>query len=280
MSSVAWIDGTARSGGTLVATGLNPDGRRVPLDLRDLAKYPARPAPLALRGQVDFRECSKARVADLASWLPPGASENHRVYSFLVGQYCVHMPALVLLRAFFRPFAAIAPALFSPRPLADVCFPRDTVDWRIDWAIPITRGLASLSSHHEAAYAWVWTYPSGRTLWHSVYRCARAGVLGLLLPRATVELVVEGELVGDAELLASRCTFLRLTPTEKPFSLAQSAPGSFRLHGLERRFGSVPSSLSLHFQGRRPAADWACEIPQDSEGRRLASANDEELASS
>lgn len=245
------------------ASGLTPDGARIQFGLEDLAKYPARSDPFAMRAHLDMATCQQTSITHLAPWLPPGVSNRHRVYSAYVGKYRVHLPALVLLRAFFRPFGVIAPVICAPRPLADLCIPSDVEEWRIAWTIRPVKSLREASRHHEAVYVWVWTYPSGRTLWQSVYRCARAGILGVLVPRATIDFIVEGELIGERELLASKCTLLSLTPNEEPFTLAQSAPKSFCLHGLERRFSSVARAVASPRLESRPVLDGAVEFVRD-----------------
>lgn len=147
---------------------------------------------------------------------------DHEVYETHHNGLRVLVPALVLMRAFFRPTMYLLPRMFRPAPLD--CFRHVDFSERV----PAIRLLSSTWNDPSGRYgdlrspiSWMTFFPSGSQFAASVYENARMGRLAVTLPRARVRMAVQGR-VHQGLFLATSATLLRATAEERPFDWACS----------------------------------------------------------
>ena len=233
LCSAVWIDRFERHGGALCAIGLCASGIEHRLAPRELGVRGRDQPPLCVRATLDLARGQLASMDSYRHWLPPGASTAHQVLRFELGDWSLLLPALAIARATFRPFANLAPYLYSPLGLDAACIPADAACRSVHWTITIGEGLQVATDTHMSALGWAWGFPSGRAMWDSVYEHARSGRLGVELPRARVELVAN--VTATRKLLfAHSCALVTLEPLESPYPFCQSGREVRVLHRLPR----------------------------------------------
>ena len=139
------------------------------------------------------------------------------------------MPALVLLQALFRPLHLLADYLLRPQGLEQVCIPCADNCHDVEWSLLGLRNRQGSLSTLRQPMAWMWSFPSARKMWESVYECGQGGALGLLLPEGEIELVVRGALRGDTLCVTDAC-FTRVITEEKPYPFASGHTGKITFH--------------------------------------------------
>ncbi len=148
---------------------------------------------------------------DFASWhtepadtylaglgFPESPSEVHRhlVFTFDVNPaLTAHVPALVLMRAFFKPHYCVLPAIFRPAGLDMISFvgygqePPTVV---LDGVPEASRFCTQKGTHRERAIQWCQLSLSARKMTWNVYRNALKGTLGMTLPMGQTRIVLHG----------------------------------------------------------------------------------------
>lgn len=145
---------------------------------------------------------------------------GHEVYETVIDGQRILVPALVLLVALLSRLSAIGDRLLEPTSLDRVATPL-IVDGRVRIGFGRKSELAQGGRREliQARYKWLTCYPSATRMWHSVYRAAESGRLGLALPFATIE----GTLFGrrrDGVVFATRLSIKTLVPNEAPLPFA------------------------------------------------------------
>lgn len=152
---------------------------------------------------------AKNYLSGLGMVLPAGIEGRHTVFSIPAEQGCTIMvPALVLMRAFFKPVPLLMSAVFSPAGTNLLSF----VDYRATPPAMIPDGLELLkqflAAHREVAakmLKWLQLSRSAQKMCQSAFLNACDGHLGLSLPDGRMRIVFHGRWAGS-EFLAVKAT--------------------------------------------------------------------------
>lgn len=229
-----WAVGTLRRGRdlTLVVRGFDGSDTCVPI-----AALASEGLPTGLekrRAETNFeawREAPAEVYASAFGW--PGGDARHKVWTVKATGTTFVVPALALMRAFFRPHPYVLEELFRPQGLDGICtYSGSEVALVRSW--PGAKAQAKLASILEPL-AWMYSFPSARQMASSVYQHAQAGVIGVDLPRASVRLTATGKSI-DAHFYVTRLVVSAVEALEAPFEFAQARHRNFRFKAsaLER----------------------------------------------
>lgn len=143
---------------------------------------------------------------------------NHRIFEFEVGAIRYVVPALLLIREFFRPGKFLLPAIFRPHAIEQISrvelLPSGEALHTVDasWATPgRTKNYADLNN----VLAWLNAYASAKEMVASVHRSALSGRVSIEPPNATAQVTCRGVRVG-ATVFVSDLTLLTVAPHDLP----------------------------------------------------------------
>lgn len=144
--------------------------------------------------------------------MPEGKANLHSVFTMSAQNgVTVHVPALVLMRAFFKPVQQLLPAMFTPANIDQVSF----VDYTctpprvlIDDAVCARRIAATAySGSQDKSIQWLQTSKSARRAAQSVHRHAMSGHLKIDLPEGNIRIIMHG-LLANGRLYATKATLV------------------------------------------------------------------------
>jgi hypothetical protein len=183
----------------------------------------------------------------------------HTVYETWAKDTRVLVPALVLMRAFFRPAKYLLPEMFLPQALDRVRFlDLSTPVPRVEFLRTTWRNLGDKYGDVSTPIAWMSSFPSAIAFAASVHEYAMEGRLAVKLPNARVKLAFHGQLERST-LFATNAELLEILATERPLDWAATHP---RL--VFRRATHVPTAQSQVLRvtlPRRP--DGAVDVSDD-----------------
>lgn len=269
-----WAVGLAANSGRLVAEIVGAD------DTVDLAVLQTRGVPAdrsARRGccHLDFTSWQRVDAeAYLAAFGIDSASHGtsgHQMFSAEFQGQKLMVPALVWIRALFRPSEYLLPLAFGPHFLDRVSYViRDGSIVRVvPEAFLETLTRTKRLSRTEQAILWMHAHPSARSMTASVHRYAMEGVIGLDLPVGHAELAVRGKRVGKT-LFVTDMSILVITAGDTPTESVAGANGRYVLKGsrvendVKTTFKVVDfSDVPLHSDGRSDVTDaeWETVAP-------------------
>lgn len=143
---------------------------------------------------------------------------NHRFFECQVDAVRYVVPALLLIRGFFRPGRFLLPAIFRPHAIEQISRvelrPSGETVHTVDasWA---TAGHTKNYSDLNAVLAWLNMYASAKKMAASVHRNALAGVISIELPNATAQVTCRGVRVGTS-VFVSDLTLMTVAPHDLP----------------------------------------------------------------
>lgn len=136
--------------------------------------------------------------------LPAGVVSTHDVFTFAINEkLTAHVPALALMRAFFKPHSHVLPAVFHPVSLDLISFvnlcesPPTVVLDGLAFSLAMGRFRTENSVSRERAIQWCQLSVSARAMSWSVFRNALEGRLAMTLPEGQVRLVLHGVRKGN-----------------------------------------------------------------------------------
>ncbi|WP_343498802.1 hypothetical protein [Achromobacter denitrificans] len=146
--------------------------------------------------------------------LPEGCLTRHEVFKFVDGGLTVHVPALVLMQAFFKPSPILFPAAFKiagPDLLAYVDYAQATPVVVIDNLAYIrhTRRCRENTAPNKPL-EWLHLSKSAKHAMHSVYLGASNGTLRMSLPLGDFRIALHGPRVGN-QVFATTATLIAMT---------------------------------------------------------------------
>lgn len=183
---------------------------------------------------------------------PQHMVQEHPVYCHqLDDETTLHVPAILFIRALYKPHYLLLPAIYSPVNIDALGFvdysrtpPAPVVD--VDGAI-CRRNHYSEAQHEPLR--WALSSRSARASSQSVYSNSLNGCVDLALPQGQFKLVIHGRRVG-AELFATKVTVISVS-----VEAADSVTGNEQVFLFHRMAGSertVPSLSALPPVPTRP----------------------------
>lgn len=154
-------------------------------------------------------------LAGIGIELPEGCLNRHEVFKFTGNDdLTVHVPALVLMRAFFKPSTLLFPAAFKitgPDLLAYVDYGQTPPTVVVD-NLAYTRHYSRCreSAAPNKPVEWLQLSKSARKTMHSVYLAASTGALRLHLPLGDFRIALHGPRVGN-RLFVTAATLIAMT---------------------------------------------------------------------
>ena len=243
------------------------------------------PKELATRGLPVSKQARARPVTNFGVWeeasfeeyanglgfdLPASIAADHKVWAFEFKRNRVLIPALVLMRALFRPNSALLNYLFRPQSLESVCTFTSGEKHRV---AVLAKGIQERERTQDTILeplSWMCCYPSGRSLWSSAQLGAERGALSLDLPPAEVEFVCHGVRQGPlrvpgGKIFITQMTMVTLTAPDKPFAFAAGHEKKVRFfscasHELGRTYVTTTRDPSIPLRdGQADVSDseWA-----------------------
>lgn len=175
------------------------------------------------------------------------------VYETHCDRHRVLVPALALMRAFFRPTQYLLPMMFSPQALDRVRY----LDFSHSPPRPefLTRTWKNLGARYgdvTTPISWMSAFPSAADFAASVHLNARAGRIAVTLPSAKARIALQG-LRTDGAFMTTYAAVLELSTTEAPLEFASSHPKMIYQRFVATRSGSSPilryPEIPLHQDG-------------------------------
>lgn len=195
---------------SLVSSGL-PDARahRVVIDQELTTWREAEPRDYLM--QFGFDESTSRR-------------NLHAVYETKSNATRILIPALVLMRALFRPTRYLLPEMFRPQALDRIRFLdlSEPVP-RVEFLPATLRNLPDRYGDVTTPIAWMSSFPSAMAFAASVHRFAMEGRIAVALPKAKMRLSFRGS-VKRATFFATSAELLEVMATEAPLDWAAAHP--------------------------------------------------------
>jgi hypothetical protein len=176
------------------------------------------------RVDSDFKNWSTASAHEYLGGLGVElhVSERHLIFSVSHDGVRYLIPALVLIKAMFRPFSQLAPFLFAPNGLELMSTPDPSCSQP---SVHLMPGVLDTHSGRTVSVreplSWYWSFPTARHCWDSVYAWARKGHLALDLPTGKIRLVIKGKLNGGT-CYVTDCSVIRVDIEEVPYDFARN----------------------------------------------------------
>lgn len=211
---MTWVTGLTAEGGKYLAEGITKDGEITLHDISELGTFGIPDSETTSTKRVHTTDTFETwsaledpseYLAAFGVELPPGIESHHQIYQFDEGRTRYVVPALALMRAFFRPLKYLLPEMFKPQALDRTGFlmfstPSPTFVIDAYWASP---GFRCATPSVERALTWMATAPSALRMANSVHQNALKGRIALVLPSATSNFTVRGKKIGNTFYVSS-----------------------------------------------------------------------------
>jgi transposase len=201
-------------------------------------------------------------LAGMGIELPEGCLNRHEVFKFIGNDdLTVHVPALVLMRAFFKPSALLFPAAFKitgPDLFAYVDYgqtPPTVVIDDLAYIRHTPRGRESAAPNKPLE--WLHLSKSARKAMHGVYLGASNGALRLSLPLGDFRIALHGTKVGN-QVLATTATLIAMTIPAEDSVTGTSETMIFHSMTNPQRKAKVSAGgikIPLHSEGASSVTD-------------------------
>ncbi len=251
-------------------------GQRSVVDLEALTKEGI-PAPQKTKRLVFEGEFSSwqpgsadAYLAGLGLALPEGCENRHGVYTLVSDKgITVHVPALVLMRAFFKPNHLLFPAVFAPAGIDLLSFvdysaspPAVVID---DRACAKHLSKTAFGVSQDRALQWLQLSKSAKRMTHSACQNALRGWLKVSLPQGWVRIAFHGPSTGE-HLFATKAALVSAEVSEGDSITGAREEIIFHAKADAKRNPAASIrdiSVPLHPDGRAELtqAEWNCIEP-------------------
>jgi hypothetical protein len=243
-----WALGIAVENGRLVVKGVGRGGDLEIGEIADLGKYgvPACSPSFKHKGTVEFDSLvagdSDEYLRALAIPVPKNSANRHMVLKGKFDGVQVVIPALVLMRALFRPTKFLLPLMFRPQALDRVRF----LDFsRAQTAVVVDAswsGAYRTGDEVRQCISWMTFFPSAIRFASSVHEFAMRGEIGMNLPHGSARATMDG-LKVDGVLFVTEMRLITVYADEEPILAATGCSREFVLRDVCRD-GPVMGSLA------------------------------------
>lgn len=234
-----WALGIAVESGRLVVEGIGRGGDLEIGDISDLGTHglPACSILVKHRGTVDFGSLVAGNADNylraLALPVPESSTNRHIVLEGELDGVQVVIPALVLMRALFRPTRFLLPLMFRPQALDRVRFldfTRSPTEVVVDasW-----NGAYRTGDEVQQCISWMTFFPSAIRFASSVHEFAMRGQIGMDMPHASARVTMDG-LKVDGVLFVTEMRVISVRANEEPTLDATGCSREFVLRNVCR----------------------------------------------
>ena len=224
--------------------------------------------------QIDFKSLLPSSEAEYAAAFtyPSDAMQGHAVWCCHTKEHRIVVPALALIRALVLPSRRIFPFLFRPQSLEDVCVydvDAQCIEFLRKGVLGRRYGEDARDNALKGIFQWMYTHPSAREMWGSVYAHASHGRLALTLPDAVVKATILGATDGR-NFYVTRVLITEVSTAEAPYEFASGQPSVFKKDRRQDAQGHNKVQIALRRapDGRTALSDseWAAVKSILSEG--------------
>lgn len=243
-----WLEGLEKEFGRFVATVVDDAGSRTSVQVEMISKVvlPIRGAK-RLRVDTSFADWGQATASEYLNGanLTFTIREDHQVFWFEQNSTRYLVPAFVLAKAMFRPFAVLSQYLWRPQGLQELCIPHSQLG-SVHFFTSLLGTRAKAARSIQQPLSWMSCFPSANESWHSVYANACAGRLAFRLPHAQARIIVRGQSAG-ASFYVDDARIIYVRAMEDPYPFADG-------HDITAVFHDVRSTAT-RIGKPRPIAD-------------------------
>jgi hypothetical protein len=243
-----WALGIAVENGRLVVERF---GRGGDFDIGDIAELGGSGVPTCSelvkhKGTLDFGSL-KANKADeylraLGFPLLKQSTNRHMVFAGEFDGVQVVIPALVMMRALFRPTKFLLPLMFRPQVMDRVRF-LDFTRTPIEVVVDATwSGACRTGDEVRQCISWMTFFPSAIRLASSVHEFAMRGEIGMTMPNGSARATMAGLKIGGV-LFVTEMRVVTVHADEEPILAASGCTRDFVLIDVCRD-GPSKGSLS------------------------------------
>lgn len=233
-----------------------PSGVKAHHSLEDLGKITIKRERTHQRSlTTDFtnwRTTNACEYLEGLGWSFPVES-GHRVYEFELDGYRYQVPSILLIRAFMRPYPRIAPFLFRPNGLEQICIPNS--EGGVSFMPISIETRDKYSDSIQKPLFWMWTRPSAYKMWSSIYDSACDGQLSVDLPIGSVRLSLQGVEAGSSFFVTSLVAVF-IETDEPSFGFTKSNPGKIIFHAASNNMPYI-SEITKHQEVRSGPQEWS-----------------------
>jgi hypothetical protein len=228
-----WLQGIERRNGVLTAKLVKGNGD---VEWMNVEATWEGDMPVSSTSRMSGTTCfSRWKLVDATEYLSEMAIEadpadnRHQIFEVDHNGLRLVLPAILVLKALFKPSATVFEYLFRPSGMDMLLAPKHAngsmsvvlLPQRIRQHVPV--GDTTFER-----FQWLYCFPSAQASFYSVYGYATSGIVGLKLPKAEVDIWLKGRLIGN-RFFASNLNIARCAPLEAPFDWAGWQPKGFRL---------------------------------------------------
>jgi hypothetical protein len=243
-----WALGIAVESGRLVVEGVRRGGDLEIGEIGDLGTcgVPAFSHPVKHKGTVEFDSLvagdSDEYLRALAIPLPKNSVNRQMVLKGKVDGEHVAIPALVFMKALFRPTRFLLPMMFRPQALDRVRF----LDFsRAQTAVVVDAswsGTYRTGDEVRQCISWMTFFPSAIRYASSIHEFAMRGEIGMSMPHGSARATMEG-LKVDGVLFVTTMKLITVYADEDPILAATGCSREFVLRDVCRD-GPILGSLA------------------------------------
>ena len=200
-------------------------------------------------------------LAGLGVRLPDRCLNRHEIFKFVDDGLTVHVPALALMQAFFKPCPLLFPAAFKiagPDIFAYVDYSQTPPTVVVDHLAYIRHTHRSReSAAPNKPLEWLHLSKSARNAMHSVYLGALIGALRMSLPLGSFRIALHGPKIGS-QIFATTATLIAMTIPEEDSVTGSSETLIFHSMADPRRkvrASAVGIKIPLHADGTSSITD-------------------------
>lgn len=216
-----WAVGISASDPRTIET-ISSTGQHSLIDLKAAIKdgvpTPKRSGRLVFEGEFSAWAPGSAKeyLAGLGMGLPEGVENQHEVFTMVSDRrWTIHVPALVLMRAFFKPHPLVFPALYTPVGVDYISFvdysatpPSVVIDGNFCGNGYVRNAISTDPDASQGqALRWLQLSKSAKQASQSIYQHALSGRLSMSLPSGRVRMVFHGPIQGK-HLYATKATLV------------------------------------------------------------------------
>ncbi|RQM50957.1 transposase [Paraburkholderia bannensis] len=228
-----WLQGIERRNGVLAAKMVKGDSDTEWMNVE--ATWEAA-IPGASTSRMSGATCfSRWKVVDATEYFSEMAikanpdANRHQIFEVDHNGLRLVLPAILVLKALFKPNATVFEYLFRPSGL-DMLLAPVSANGSMSVAL-LPRKLRQHVPVGDTSFErlrWLYCFPSARAAFDSVYTSATSGIVGIKLPTAEIDICLKGCLRGR-KFFVSGLNIAKCVPLEAPFDWAGRQPQHFRL---------------------------------------------------